>query len=85
MPALLLILLFGAIAATFGRTLLDRMRLPALHDLERLAYAVALGLGIASYGVYALGLIGLLSFGPITIWWLLLGAGRLAGVAFVWS
>ena len=80
MAALLLILLFGAIAATFGRTLLDRMRLPALHDLERTAYAAALGSGIAAYGVYALGLVGLLSFGPVTVWWLLLGVAGLPGL-----
>ncbi len=80
MAALLLILLFGAIAATFGRTLLDRMGLPALHALERLAYAAALGLGIAAYGVYALGLAGLLSFVPVTVWWLLLTLAGLPGL-----
>lgn len=80
MAALLLIVFFGAIAASFGRALLDRMGLPALPPLERLAYAAALGLGVAAYGVYALGLAGLLSIWPVTCWWMLLALAGLPGL-----
>ena len=84
MAALLLIVIFGAIAAACGRAILDRMNLPLLPFLERTAYSAALGLGIAAFGVYALGLAGLLSFWPVTCWWLLLagvGWGGLRGYA----
>ncbi len=79
MIALLLIILFACIAAAVGRALLDRLDLPIFAPLERLAYGGALGLGIAAYGVYALGLAGLLSFWPVTCWWLALAAAGWGG------
>ena len=79
MAALLLIVILGAIATAFGRMLLSRINLPELQALESLAYAAGLGLGIAAYGVYALGLAGMLSFWPVTSWWLLLAVMGIPG------
>ena len=79
MIALLLIILFACIAAALGRALLDRLDLPVFAMWERLAYGGALGLGIAAYGVYALGLAGLLSFWPVTCWWLALAVAGWGG------
>ncbi len=77
MKALLLLLLATVICSGVGRTLLGRFRALALSPLERFAYGTAFGLGLAAYGVLALGLLGQLAFWPITILWMalaLLGA-----------
>lgn len=72
MTALALALLFFWIAAAIGRSLLNKLSLFVVWSLEATAYAAALGLGIAAYGVYIIGLMGWLTFWPITLWWLCL-------------
>ncbi len=49
-------------------------------SLLNFANAAALGLGVASYGVFALGWMGLLRFWPVTLWWLLLALIGLPGM-----
>ena len=72
MLAVLLITLFVWIAATVGQVVLTQFSVLLDHPLERFVFSAATGLGIAAYGVCALGLCGLLSAGPVTFWWLLL-------------
>lgn len=69
MTALILALLFSWIAAAIGRVLLNKLHLFVVWTSEATAYAAALGLGIAAYGVYVIGLMGLLTFWPVTLWW----------------
>jgi len=76
--AILLLCIALWIAAGFGRFLLRPLTVLRDAPLEQFSYAAALGLGVAAYGIFALGLAGLLSFWPVTAWWLLLavvGAG----------
>ncbi len=84
MKALLIWLVLSWIAAGAGRTLLLRWRALAeivpLTGLEAFVYASALGLGVAAYGVFALGLVGLLSYWPVTLWWLVLAGIGLPGM-----
>ena len=64
------------ISAALGRALVDRLYILAdQYALERFVYSAALGLGIAAYGIYGLGLCGLLSFWPVTFWWAVLSIG----------
>ena len=74
MIAILLAALALCIASGFGRFLLSFLKGWEPNPAERFAYAGALGLGGAGYGVYLLGLLGLLGKPQIAIWWLLLGA-----------
>lgn len=61
------------IAAGCGRALLGRLHVwQSLSAEERFAFAAATGLGVGAYGVFALGLLGQLSFWPITLLWGLL-------------
>ncbi|MCS6777619.1 MAG: glycosyltransferase family 39 protein, partial [Chthonomonadaceae bacterium] len=63
------------IAAGCGRALLGRLHIwQRVSAEERFAYAAATGLGVAAYGVFALGLLGQLSFWPVTLLWGLLAA-----------
>src|SRR5215469_4360794 len=76
--AILLICLALWISAGIGRMLLQSLSVLREAPLERFTYAAALGLGVAAYGIFALGLASLLSFWPVTAWWLamaLAGAG----------
>lgn len=77
-----LLLLFAAlwIAGGFGRLLIGRTHVLEESALERFPYACALGLGIGAYGVFFLGLCGLLSFWPVTLWWLALGVLGIGGM-----
>lgn len=76
-----LALLFLWIAAGFGEIFLARMNAFKDHPLERFVYSAAIGLGVGSYGVFFLGLCGLLRFFPILLWWLLLALIGLPGMA----
>lgn len=69
MKSVLILLALLLISSGFGRMLLHRCL--ALRDapLERFAYGTALGLAVAALGVFFLGLVGQLSFLPITLWW----------------
>lgn len=68
------------ISAAAGRALVDRLTiLDDYHALERFVYSAALGLGIAAYGIYGLGLCGLLAFWPVTFWWAILSVAGLQG------
>ncbi len=78
--AILLILLAVWIASSAGQTILSRFRTLRKHALERFVYAAALGLGLAAYGVFALGMAGLLSRGPVAIWWSVLALAGLPGM-----
>jgi hypothetical protein len=79
MKALLLIVILGLAAAGCGLTILRRFDVLREALLERLCFAAALGLGIAAYGVWTLGLFGLLRFVPITIWWVILALCGIPG------
>ena len=79
MAAVALLLVACWIASSAGRTAWDRLSLPNVAPAERFAYCAALGLGVAAYGIYGLGLCGLLSFWPVTLWWLLLAALGIPG------
>jgi len=70
MKSVLLLLLILLISSGFGRVLLSRCTVLKDSPLERFAYGTAIGLGIAALGVFALGMLGQLSFLPITLWWL---------------
>ncbi|MCX6381260.1 MAG: hypothetical protein NT023_17600 [Armatimonadetes bacterium] len=80
MIAILLAVFALCIASGFGRFLLSFLKNWEPNPAERFAYAGALGLGIAGYGVYFLGLLGLLGKIQITLWWLLLGAIGFKGI-----
>ncbi len=73
MKALLLIVLLTLAATGCGLSILRRMTIFKNALIERLCYALALGLGIAAYGVFVLGLLGFLKFVPITLWLTLIG------------
>ncbi len=73
MKALLLILLLTLAATGCGLSILRRTTVLKGSLLERFCFAVTIGLGIAAYGIYVLGLVGLLRFAPITLWWVILG------------
>jgi hypothetical protein len=70
--ALVLIVGFALIASGVGQVILERLEKPDLLPLERFVFSSAFGLGIAAYGIYALGMCGLLWFWPVTVWWTLL-------------
>ncbi len=73
MKSLLLGLVFAGIALGAGRFLLHRVfRLP-LSGIEGAGHALALGLGVGSFGTFGLGIAGLYS--PLTVggWWAVLG------------
>lgn len=72
MKALALLLLFLWVALGAGQTLLGRLGVLKAPPLERAVFSAAFGLGLAAYGVFALGLVGLLSFWPVTLWWIVL-------------
>ncbi len=76
-----IILLFTAviICSGLGRVLLSRLKTLALSPLERFAYGTAFGLGIAAYGVLALGLAGQLTFWPVTLLWVALALFGIVG------
>src|SRR5689334_21318548 len=80
MKALLLLLCAWWIAAGVGRLALDRLRILQSHPLEQAVYSSALGLGIAAYGILALGLCGWLSFWPVSIWWIVLSGVGILGM-----
>jgi len=80
MRAILLLILAFLIASGFGRRLLWRLDPALFRPLERTVYATALGLGLAAYGVFLLGVLGWLSFWPVTIWWGIMGLIGLPGV-----
>ena len=73
MKALLFILLLTFAAMGCGLSILRRTTILRGALMERLCFALAIGLGIAAYGVYVLGLLGFLKFVPVTFWWLVLG------------
>lgn len=77
MVAILLVKLFFWIASGVGRLLLGRVRALSNQPFERFLFSCAIGLGVAGYGVYAIGLTGHLTFWPITLWWIFL-----AGIGF---
>ncbi len=79
MKSLLLLLLLILISSGLGRVLLRRCTVLSSAPIERFAYGTALGLGIGALGVFALGMAGLLSFWPISAWWLLLAGIGLVG------
>lgn len=72
MKSVLLLLLLLLISSGFGRTLLDRFLVLKDAPLERFAYGTAIGLGVGALGVFVLGMAGLLSFAPVTVWWLVM-------------
>jgi len=74
MKSILLLLLLVAIGSGFGRALLQRFTVLNSAPLERFAYGTAIGLGVGALGVFALGMAGMLSFVPVTLWWVLLAA-----------
>ncbi|HLV78693.1 MAG TPA: hypothetical protein VKT32_00385 [Chthonomonadaceae bacterium] len=78
--AILLLCLALWIAGGFGRRLLQPLQVLRAAPLERFAYAAALGLGVAAYGIFALGLAGQLSFWPVTAWWLALALAGSGGM-----
>lgn len=78
--AILLLFLALWIAAGFGTLLLRPLTILRDAPLERFCYAAAFGLGIAAYGIFALGLAGLLSFWPVTVWWLALAVFGAGGI-----
>ena len=80
MASLALLLIACWIAVSAGRTLWERLHLPTVAPTECFAYCAALGLGVAAYGVYGLGVCGLLTFWPITIWWLFLAVLGIPGM-----
>ena len=80
MVAILLVKLFFWIASGVGRLLLGRVRALSNQPFERFLYSCAIGLGLAGYGVYAIGLAGYLTFWPITIWWIVLAVIGFRGV-----
>ncbi|HZO89677.1 MAG TPA: hypothetical protein VFB38_15215 [Chthonomonadaceae bacterium] len=80
MKSLLLLVCALWIAAGAGRLLMGRLTVLRGWPLERFVYSAALGLAAAAYGVFALGLVGLLSFWPITAWWLFLAAIGMGGM-----
>jgi hypothetical protein len=74
MKSVLLLLLILLISSGFGRVLLTRFSVLNETPLERFAFGTAIGLGVGALGVFALGMLGLLSFVPVTLWWLLMAA-----------
>ncbi len=80
MRAIALVFCAALIACGIGRLVVDRFSVLKNYPLERFAFAASIGLGTASYGVYALGLLGYLSFWPITTWWILIGLIGLRGI-----
>jgi hypothetical protein len=74
MTALLLLVCALWITGGVGRLFLDRLGVLRDCPLERFVYSATFGLGVAAYGVFALGLVGLLAFWPVTVWWLVLAA-----------
>jgi hypothetical protein len=80
MLAIPLILLFVWIASALGTTILARFAGLNLRPLERAVYGGAIGLGIAAYGVYLLGLCGALSAWPVALWWLILAVIGASGM-----
>ncbi|MCW3055209.1 MAG: hypothetical protein JWN14_4379 [Chthonomonadales bacterium] len=72
MKSVLLLLLILLISSGFGRVLLSRFTVLKDSPLERFAYGTAIGLGVAALGVFALGMVGQLSFLPVTLWWLMM-------------
>lgn len=79
MKALLLLLLFTAIAGCAGRTMLGRCVVLEKAILEKAVVATAFGLGAAGTGLLALGLIGRFAAGPIAAWWTALALFGLPG------
>ena len=79
MKSVLLLLLLILISSGFGRVLLRRCTVLSSAPLERFAYGTAIGLGVAALGVFTLGMAGLLSFAPITVWWILMGGIGMVG------
>lgn len=73
MRALILAVVALWIAGGCGRLIVGRFSVwKERSPLERFAFSAACGLGLAAYGVLALGLLGMLSFWPVTLWWLIL-------------
>ncbi len=79
MKSILLIILFVWIGAGAGRILLNHLSVFASKSLERAVYGAALGLLISAYGVFFIGMLGQLSFWPLTLWWIVLAAAGLKG------
>jgi 4-amino-4-deoxy-L-arabinose transferase-like glycosyltransferase len=73
MKSVLLLVLLLLISSGFGRMLLRRCTVLSAAPLERFAYASAIGLGVGALGVFALGMLGQLSFLPITLLWTAMG------------
>lgn len=80
MKSVSLCLIFVWIAAGAGRVLVGRLKSLRLSPMERTAYATALGLALAGYGVFALGMAGGLSVIPVTAVWVVLAAFGLGGM-----
>src|SRR5579871_3654666 len=80
MLAVLLIALFTWIASGVGQTLLRPIRVLRARPLERFVFGAAIGLGIAAYGVFLLGVCGALSAWPVGIWWFVLCVAGLPGM-----
>lgn len=79
MKALLLLPIFMLIASGVGRLLLDRLAVLVGRRLEVFVFSTAIGIAIAAYGVYAIGLCGQLTFFAVTVWWLLLALVGIGG------
>ena len=65
---LMLAALVVLIASSVGRRVLAALRLLDLTRLEQWAFAAPIGLGILAYGVFVLGLLGLLQAWALALW-----------------
>lgn len=68
MMPLLLIVLFLWLTAGFGRRMATRWLTLCDRPLERFVFSAAIGLGIIAYGTLTIGLFGMLSIVPVSLW-----------------
>ncbi len=79
MKALILLLIFVFTASGIGRMLVDRLIALPGRRLEAFVYSTSIGLVLAAYGVYVIGLCGQLTFFAVTVLWMLLAIVGLRG------
>ena len=79
MKSILLLLLFVWISAGVGRILLNKLSVLASYRFEMAIYGTAFGMLLAAYGVFFIGIIGGLSFWPVTSWWIVLAVAGIKG------
>ncbi len=68
MIPLLLITVFLWAATGFGRRIASRWLTLCDRPLERFVFSASIGLGITAYGILILGLLGILSIIPVSLW-----------------